>query len=81
MESWLTEAQFNFGMMLAKGDGVPKNNVNACLWWNLAEASGNQAAAENRAILEKQMTPEEIAEAKRLAAQFVPRSAPTDSPR
>jgi hypothetical protein len=45
------------------------------MWFNLA-AQGLQAAVNQRAILEKQMTPEEIAEAKRLSAQFVPRQAP-----
>ena len=71
-----SRAQLNLGMMFAQGIGVPTNTVNAYMWFNLAAARGLQDAVTNRAKLERQMAPEQIAEAKRLSAQFVPRKAP-----
>ena len=69
------DAQRDLGVRFAEGDGVPTNNVNAYLRFDLA-ARHLQDAVNRRASLETQMTPEQIAEAKRLSAQFVPRKAP-----
>ena len=60
--------------MYATGDGVPKDDVRAYLWYTLAVAhsTGNkqQSAAANRdGALTRRMTPVQIAEAKRLAQQ------------
>ena len=33
-------AQFNLGAMYANGDGVPKDLVQAHVWWNIAGAAG-----------------------------------------
>ena len=68
-------AQCNLGAMYHRGEGVPKNNVQAYKWWNLAAAGGDELAAENRRLLEREMTPAQIAEAQRLSDQFVPRKA------
>jgi len=46
--------------MYAKGDGGFNDNVEAYPWWNVAAASGNEDACENRHIVEKQMTPSQI---------------------
>jgi len=71
-----SQAQLNLGMMFADGMGVPTNTVNAYMWFDLAAARGLRDAVTNRARMESQMTPDEIAEAKRLSAQFVPRKIP-----
>nr|HRT58408.1 hypothetical protein [Candidatus Paceibacterota bacterium] len=66
--------------------GVPKNYVQAYFWFNLA-AAGNagaspeviELAAKTRDGLEDKMTREQIAEAQRLSAQFVPRKTSTET--
>jgi TPR repeat protein len=63
------------GQMYRDGRGVPKNNVQAYKWFNLVAAQGVDYAAEQRRLIETQMTPEQIAEAQRLTARFVPRRA------
>jgi TPR repeat protein len=68
-------AQRELGIRFAEGNGVPTNNVSAYLWFDLA-ARSFQDAVNRRTTLAKQMTPEQIAEAKELSAQFVPRQAP-----
>ena len=75
-------AQRELGVRFAEGNGVPANNVSAYLWFDLA-AQSLQDAVNRRTTLAKQMTPEQIAEAKRLSARFVPRQAPPveDPPR
>jgi len=77
-------SQSALGGFYYDGKGVPKNNIEAYKWFNLAAAhSANddnerkvvQSAANMRDLMVKigDITPEEIAEAKRLSAAFVPR--------
>lgn len=62
-------AQYSLGVMHAGGEGVPKNTVQALMWFNLAAQSGLQSAAKFGELLVSSMTPEEIAEADRLARE------------
>jgi hypothetical protein len=43
------------------------------MWYSLAAAQGNKAAEHNGHILATKMTPAQIAEAKRLAAEWKPK--------
>ena len=80
---WLREAadqgdaraQFNLGLAYGTGKGVPKDLVTAYAWYNLAAAQGHEVATKNRAIVARQMTPNQIAEAQRLSRQLVARIA------
>ena len=58
-------AQCNLGLMFAKGYGVEKDYVDAYAWFNLGAANGNEKAGENRNTLEKQMSPQQIADAQK----------------
>ena len=58
--------------MHANGTGVPENAVQAYKWWNLAAAQGLRNAIDAKAIIEKEMTREQIAEAPRLSAEWKP---------
>ncbi len=62
-------AQFDLGFMYDNGQGVPRDYVKAHMWWNLAAAQGVEGAARNREIVAQQMTPEQIAEAQKLARE------------
>lgn len=66
-------AQFALGSMYAKGEGVPRNDLLAYKWWNLAAAYGYGHPA-NITTLEGRMTPDQIAEAQKLSAEWKPLS-------
>jgi uncharacterized protein len=65
------EAQFNLGLLYEKGQGVPKDYVMAHMYYNIAAVSGNTIAIENRGLIEKEMTATQIAEAQKLAREWV----------
>ena len=55
-----------------QGHGVPQDYVSAHMWLNLAAAQGEEKAAERRDYVAALMTPEQIAEAQRLARKWKP---------
>ena len=63
-------AQLNLGLKYANGEGVPKDLVQAHVWWNIAGAIGDADAKTKLAIIEKQMTPDQKAEAMKLAREL-----------
>lgn len=63
-------AQLNLGLAYAEGLGVPGDHVHAHLWLNLASTGGDERARVERDDLAKKMTPEQIAEAQRLARDW-----------
>ncbi len=60
-------AMVALGRAFAKGLGVPQDYVEAHKWFNLAAARGDAKAVAERDALEKRMTMEERAEARKLA--------------
>ena len=50
---------------------MPQDYVQAHMWWNLAATHGNKTAVKNRDIVAKKMTPAKIAEAQRMARDWV----------
>lgn len=72
-------AQIDFGLMLENGIGVPLNRVQALKWYYLASDSARNTDPETREeaamwrdALAREMSPAELTEAKRLAAQWTP---------
>jgi TPR repeat protein len=65
------EAQYNLGVMYANGQGVPQDYAQAHMWLNLAAANGNEKAKGNRDIVAGLMTGEQIAEAQKLAREWM----------
>ncbi len=69
------KAQYNLGVMYGKGRGIPKDYVQAPMWYNLAASrfapgSSRDKAVKNRATLAERMTPAQSAEAQRLAREW-----------
>ena len=58
-------------MMYALGTGVLKDDVYAHMWGIIAANNGNKSGAKLRDIVEKEMTPNQIEEAQRLARECV----------
>lgn len=54
-----SEAMFNLGVMMMKGEGGPVDQPKAWAWFKLAQAGGNQKATPALATLEQRMTPAE----------------------
>jgi len=65
--------QLELGSAYLNGSGVVKDYVEAYKWLNLASAQGMVWARENLPVIERNMTPEQIAEGQRRAASFKPR--------
>ena len=49
---------------------MPKDLVQAHVWWNIAGTIGDADAKTKLAIIEKQMTPDQKAEAMKLAREL-----------
>ena len=65
-------AQNNLGIMYDNGEGVPQNYIQAHMWLNLAGARGDEDSRKARDLVKDKMTPEQIAEAQRLASVWKP---------
>ena len=63
-------AQYNLASMYVSGNGVPQDYVFAHMWANLAASQGGEGAGEKRDAIAKFMTPQQIAEAQRLAREW-----------
>ena len=70
-------AQYSLGLKYYYGEGVTQDHIQAHLWWNLAANAGaewdkelKEQAYDLRFCLEQEMTPEQIAEAQRLASEW-----------
>ncbi len=72
-------AQYNVSAAYHFGNGVPRNYIEAYKWESLAAAQGVETAKKYLSIDEIQMTPDQIADAQRLAAAFVPRKETPNS--
>ncbi len=68
--------QSKLGASYNIGKGVPQDYVQAHMWANLAAAQGIKNALELRKLIAKKMTPEQIAEAQRLAREWLATHAP-----
>ncbi len=64
------KAQNNLGAMNYQGQEMPKNYVQAYFWWLLASVQGNRNAHRNLEMIQKAVTPDEIAEAYRRASEW-----------
>lgn len=68
------DAQFNLGGLYELGTGVPQDYVLAYMWFELVASHGTRPyAARSRDRVAEQMTPEQIAEAQKLAREWKPK--------
>ncbi len=69
-EQGYAEAQYNLGFMYRTGQDVPLNYIQAYMWNSLAAAQGLKIAIRDQYVLESFITPEQLAEAQRLAREW-----------
>jgi hypothetical protein len=70
----LANAQLSLGAMYAFGQGVSQDYVHAHMWFSLAAAQGVSDAINHRDIVAAKMTPDQIAEAQKLAREWKPKT-------
>ena len=63
-------AQTNLGVLYANGQGIAQDIIKAYIWFNLAAAQGVEVAFKNREILAEQMTPEMLANMRKLSMEY-----------
>ena len=59
-----SDAQNDLGSMFANGMGVAHDPVSAFVWFSLSADQGNPVAIQNRDRLARQMSPEQLLNAK-----------------
>lgn len=79
-ESGDPRAQLLIGRMYKDGQGVLQDYVQAHKWLNLAAAAGQPQAGTLRDEVVRLMTPQQIADAQRAAAEWRPQAAPSWTP-
>jgi TPR repeat protein len=65
------DALFELGMLYATGRDVAADLVVAHKWFNLAAARGNEEARNHRIELAREMSADQVAEAQRLAREWL----------
>ena len=70
-EQGVALAQYALGVIYREGQGVPEDWVRAYMWFNLAAVSGSGPGRKERNRLTKLLTPEQLAEAQRMAREWV----------
>jgi TPR repeat protein len=67
------DAQSSLGFRYSLGEGVPQDYVLAHMWLNLSAAKGDEYAAKARDMVAAKMTPQQIAEAQKMAREWKPK--------
>jgi hypothetical protein len=70
-EQGLAKAQNNLAVLYAEGQGVPQDYVTSYMWFSLAAPAMLEKNAANLRLLEGRMTPEQIAEGKSRAEEWL----------
>jgi len=65
------DAQYMLGSISFFGIGIPKNNIEARMWYSLAEKSGNELGRLGREDSEKKMTSEEVNKSEAMAKKWL----------
>ena len=85
-EQGFAQGQLNLALMYQKGRGAPQDNAAAFFWFNLAAsntadlsaAAIRDTAVKLREQLKAEMTPTQLDEAQRMAAEWTQRHPPND---
>jgi TPR repeat protein len=69
-EKGIAPAQYRLGVAYRDGQGVPQDLENAYAWLKVADKLGSKLAPTALTSLDGKLTPEELAEAEKLAAEY-----------
>lgn len=72
--SWAYKpAEYNLGVMYARGQGIPVDLPRAMAWMTLAAERGDSSYVHARNIVRVSLTPEQVATAETILQQLIPR--------
>ena len=63
-------AQYNLGLMHIQGRGIAQDDILAHVWFNIAASNGSSDALNNRDIVEKALTAEQVLKAQKIAKEW-----------
>ncbi|WP_300527367.1 peptidoglycan-binding protein [Maricaulis sp.] len=69
----LRDSQFNLALLFESGQGVPLSLADAFTWFLISASENDPTAAERARLLQAQLPPEAVTEARGIAAGFTPR--------
>jgi len=69
-EQGISQAQANLGLLYAQGKGIPEDLAKGYAWSSIAAAQENKQAKRNKSVIEKHMTPAQIANSQELAFKY-----------
>ncbi|WP_300554916.1 peptidoglycan-binding protein [Maricaulis sp.] len=69
----LRDSQFNLALLFESGQGVPLSLADAYTWFLISANENDPTAAERARLLQAQLPPEAVSEARSIAAGFAPR--------
>ena len=75
------DAQLILGVLQFRGEGVPRDNVQAYAWTHIAEANGVQGGVLIKSSIMKKMTPAQIFMAQNLARKMTSKNPKLIGPR
>ncbi len=70
-EHGYADAQMMLGILYSQGKGVPKDHVKSHMYLNIATVNGDEDAKQFRDKIVRMMSPEQIAEAQKLAREWM----------
>jgi hypothetical protein len=70
-QRFLERGNLGLGVRYANGKGVPEDDVTAYAWFSIATLHGLADAKNNKRLLTKDMTAEQIAEAQKLSKEML----------
>lgn len=65
------QAQSKLGVMYGNAQGIPQDLVQAHKWYSLAALAGDEDSRENRKLVERMMSQQQIREAQKLAGAWL----------
>ena len=74
------KAGYKLGLMYEEGRGTDLEFIKAYMWYRIAEVGGENRGSMNRDAIEKKMTPAQIAEAQKLAREWMEERQRKESP-
>ena len=72
--SWAYKpAEYNLGVMYARGQGIPVDLARAMAWMTLAAERGDSGYVRARNVVRASLTPEQVVESEAILQQLIPR--------
>ena len=72
-ERGVLDSQFNLGVLFQGGAGIEKSPIDSYVWYAVAGAQGDKVALQRRDLLARDLSPDQLAQAKSRVKAFTPK--------